>query len=302
MPPSVTSAMAGTPAPPPLLRLLRRPRRTRLSSWLRPGAPAQRRLPAAIAAYRALLSFAPSADALYGLGECYLGGGSTPTRPASSRSSPAAIRAIHAPAGRCSSRARASNTTPVGAGHRRLQGYLSATQVISPHVWSRIATCYEKTDDLNAAIAPRSAVVSGAWDTSMPSRPWSTCRPLQIREDYAAAAVTYDRILAIAKSGKLHRPDRVPQGRGLPGMGEARTKPRFCSTGGAEISHGHPRLLVADRAAEAGRRDRAPVRRASSTTTATTTMPASRRCTPILRSPQKHAGAGHYYAALSYRA
>ncbi len=164
---------------------------------------------AAIAAYRALLSFAPAPDALYGLGEAYLG-----NRQYADAANTFGEFAQRYPADRRAGRALflqgaslqydAQWEPAIVAYH----GYLSVTQVISPHVWSRIATCYEKafppergTEGSDAAIAALERMAAGAWDTSMAADALERIADhYKTKKDYAAAIAAYDRILAIAKS------------------------------------------------------------------------------------------------------
>ena len=171
---------------------------------------------AAIDAYRAVLTFAPAvvdplqgADVFYGLGESYLG-----ARQYADAAGTFAEFASRYPADPRAGRALFLQGTSLQYDAQwqpaivAYQGYLSVTQVISPHVWSRIATCHEKASPPSVppsggdtAIAALEHVVDGAWDTSMAADALERIADhYKSQEDYAAAIATYDRILALAKN------------------------------------------------------------------------------------------------------
>lgn len=191
--PSPTRSVLWTPSPTPEpTALLAKARRA-----LHNGDYA-----AAVAAYRDLAAFAPSADILYDLGESYLGNQQYADAASAfaefANRYPADPRAGRALFLRGTSLQYDAQWQPAIVAY---QGYLSATQVISPHVWSRIATCNEKADDLDAAIAALERMVDGAWDNSMAGEALERIADhYKSKEDYTAAVATYDRILAIAKS------------------------------------------------------------------------------------------------------
>jgi len=299
MPPSVTPTAAApaptpTPTPDPAV-LLSQARRA-----LHNGDYA-----AAITACRALLSFAPSAEALYGLGEAYLE--NRQYADAASTFGEFVSRYPNDPrAGRAlflqgTSLQYDAQWQPAIVAY---QGYLSATQVISPHVWSRIATCYEKAGDLDMAIVALERMAAGAWDTSMAADALERIADhYKSRQDYAAAVATYDRILALAKSN-----DYIAQIIYLKGVAyrdwekpdEAAALFRQVVQKYPTATHAYWALLaLLDQGDESvPQYDRGVIYYHGGDYNAC--IQAMYAC--IEANPKKHAGAAHYYAGLSYRA